>query len=438
MYKYRINFLVLLLALSFASCSLVSPSPEEETKKSVSSQKAFEQEDIYILFALRAEQLHENHAASDMFKTLYEKSQKKEYLYRSLENQLVAKEYTVVVQRVDFHTQGSLDDYTLIRLKVIALVELGKLEEARVLSVSLVKKSQEEDDYILVSDVYIKMQKYDMALKYLESGYNKNYSEKLLDKLSIVMYVNLHRKKDAIAQLETHTRINGCSKMICSRLLAFYSNENNIDGILSTYLRMYAIDKDEEIAKKIIQIYGYKQDNLSLITFLEDSHSNDRVLLQLYSVTKSYKKAKELSDKLYDETGTIGYLGQSAIYEYEAAKKRDKKLLSSVTKKLERVVEEDKNPLYLNYLGYVLIDHNIDVKRGVKYIKEVLKIQPNSAYYLDSLAWGYYKLGKCSKAKLIMNKVVALEGGDDEEVLNHVKAINKCLKTKKRKVKKRK
>ena len=84
-------------------------------------------------------------------------------------------------------------------------------------------------------------------------------------------------------------------------------------------------------------------------------------------------------------------------------------------------------------MGYVLIDHNIDVQEGMKYIEKVLLAQPNSSFYLDSLAWGYYKLGKCKKAKEIMNRVVTLEGGDDPEVKKHVRIIDKCIKNTKTK-----
>jgi len=203
---------------------------------------------------------------------------------------------------------------------------------------------------------------------------------------------------------------------------------------LSVYLRLYSVDKSDEIAKKIIQIYSYKKEYIKLMNFLEDSKSDDKALFELYSFTKNYNKAYLLADNLYAKTGDLNYLGQSAIYEYESANdKNDKKLLKSVVEKLEKVVKTDNNPLYLNYLGYVLIDHNIDVKKGITYIKKVLLIQPNSSFYLDSLAWGYYKLGQCKKAKKIMNRVVTLEGGDDPEVKKHVRIIDKCVKNTKAK-----
>ncbi|MEA1982742.1 MAG: hypothetical protein U9N39_04290 [Campylobacterota bacterium] len=420
MFKY---ILVLFIGVFFISCAL------KEAQTLQSHQKSFEQEDSYILFALRAEQIKDYKAASELFDTLYEKSDKKEYLYRSLENDLVAKRSEALIKKVDLESKEKPYDPKLMRFKVVALFELGRLDEAKSLSVELAKRTQEANDYLLTSDIYIKRQEYDLALRYLDSAYAKENNEKILDKMSIILYVNLDRKKDAIANLETHSRMLGCSTLVCNRLIGFYSNENNIEGLLSTYLRLYELNKNQEIAKKIIQIYSYKRDYVSLTKFLENSKSNDEVLLQLYSSTKNYEKAYPLADKLYIETFDVDYLGQSAIYEYENSKdKSSKKLLESVVKKLEKVVEVDAQAIYLNYLGYILIDHDVDVKKGMSYIDKVLQQEPNSAFYLDSKAWGYYKLGECQKASKLMQRVVKLEGGDDPEVLFHIKAIQKCIK----------
>lgn len=417
---------VLLLALSllFVSCKDISSLKPSE--------KAFDREDSYILFALRAEELKDYVVASELFTVLYEKSLKQEYLYRSLENDLLAKKYIKLIKRVDNHLEDSPHNPVLQRLKVVSLFDLNRLDEATILSISLAKMTKNPNDYILVSDVYSKRQEYDTALKYLESAYTKEYNEKILDRISIILYVNLNRKKDAIAQLETHSRMLGCSERICRRLIGFYSNDNNVDGLLSTYLRLYKSKKNEEVAKKIVQIYSYKKDYLALMDFLEDSSVDDEVLLQLYTASKNYDKAYVLSQKLYERTSQIDYLGRSAIYEYESAKDKNKKeLLQRVVTKLKKVILEDHGPVYLNYLGYILIDHEIDVKIGMNYIDKVLKMQPNSSYYLDSKAWGYYKLGECEKANKIMQRVVKLDGGDDPEVLFHVKKIENCLKNKK-------
>ena len=422
MIKY---FIYIFVALFFTACIPAQPEPNAEPLKL--NKKVFEEEDMYILFALRAEQINDGESASQLFNTLYEKSDKKEYLYRSLQNDLVSKKYERMIHRID--TINNPDDLYLRRLKIVALIGLKKFNEAEMLAVNLVKSTQEVNDYLLVSDVYVQLGQFGMAVKYLESAYVKDYNEQILDKMSIILYVNLQRKKDAIAQLETHTRVHGCSKQICGRLAGFYSNENNIDGLLAVYLRLYELDKDEKIAIKIVQVYAYQKDYVKMMDFLESSGSDDKTLLQLYSNTKNYVKAYPLATSIYDETGDSNFLGQSAIYEYESAtKKDDKKMLLAVVEKLKNVISVNSDPLYLNYLGYILIDHEIDVVQGMKYIDSAMELEPNSAYYLDSQAWGYYKLGECKKAKEIMNRVVELEGSDNEEVIEHIQKIDKCLK----------
>lgn len=417
----KIVFFVL-LSLFFASCSM-------HPKVIRPDEKAFESEDLYIMLALNAELSKHYDIAAQEFETLYEKSSKKEYLYRSLQNYLVSKKNEQVIQKVDEILGDSFADPALVRLKIIALMEMGRLDYAKKLSIALAKKTQSADDYLLASDVYIKNQEFDVALKYLNSAYMQEYNEKILDKMAIILYVNLHRKKDAIAYLETHTRVHGCSQLICKRLIGIYSNENNIEGLLSVYKRLYNLDKDKAVAKKIIQIYAYKRDYVKLIDFLEETQADDDVLLELYVTGKNYAKASILAQKLYDETGDIKYLGQSAIYEYEAhSKKMSQKVLTSVVDKLTKVAKETDEPLYLNYLGYILIDHDLDLKKGMRYIKKVLKTHPDSAFYLDSLAWGYYKLHQCAKAKKIMDRVADMQGGDNAEVLLHVKKINECYK----------
>ncbi|WP_428737211.1 tetratricopeptide repeat protein [Sulfurimonas sp.] len=419
---YR-SFLFIFLSMFFIACST------KQEVVSTSNKKVFEAEDTYIMYALRAEQVQSYKTAAELFAQLYDKSQKKEYFYRSLQDSYLAKDFEQVISTVDRYTQEPLQDRKLARLKIASLAESGKTEEAKTLSIALAKETKEPEDYVLTADIYIKKHQYDEALQYLESVYAKNHNEKILDKISIILYVNLSRKKDAIAELETYTRVHGCTKVICERLIGIYSNENDIDGLLSVYKRKYAQAKESEIAKKIIQIYGYRRDYVHLMNFLEESNEDDELLLQLYLSAKDFKKASVLADTFYKQEGVIDYLGQSAIYEYEAHKEKlDKKILNDVVTKLEKVVAENSDTLYKNYLGYILIDHNLNVKKGMKYIKEVLKVKPDSGYYLDSLAWGYYKLGQCKTAKKLMLKVKTLEGGDDPEVQSHIDQINKCLK----------
>ena len=415
--------LFLITILFFSGCSAIS---EPSVKKG--HEKSFEYEDVYIMTGLYLEELQDYNSSSKMFETLFLETNKKEYLYRSLKNDLVAQKFERVVQRVDLE-KNIEDDYELLKIKVVALIKLDRALEAKKLAIRLGEISKNIDDYLLAADVYTKLQEYENAVAYLENIYVTNPHEKIIDRITTIMYVDLDRKKDAITQLEAHSRIYSCSEFICNKLIGFYSNENDLDALLSTYLRVYKLNENVEIAKKIIQIYGYKRDYKSMREFLQENKIDKELLLQLYIQEKDYKKATSIAKELYEETKNIMFLAQSAIFEYESSEdKNNKKMLDSVVSKLKEVVKTDKDAMSLNYLGYLLIDHDIDIKQGMKYIEEVLKIDPNSAYYLDSLAWGYYKLKNCKEALKIMKRVQKLEGGDNEEVLKHIEMIEKCNK----------
>ncbi|WP_310442392.1 CDC27 family protein [Sulfurimonas sp.] len=420
------SFFVLFFML-FSGCVATQPSAKKGHEKS------FEYEDMYILSALHLEEIGDYNNSSNLFNTLYEASNKKEYLYRSLRNDLAANENGRAIKRVDEISKNSIDDFELTRIKTIALVKQNKLDEAKKLATRLVEASKSVNDYLLVSEIYVKLKEYESALKYLEGAYIKENNEKILESIAVILYVNLDRKKDAIAQLETHSRIHGCSVFICSKLIGFYSNDNNIDGLLSTYLRLYKIEFSRDIAAKIVQIYSYKKDFLKMTEFLEESRSDNELLLQLYIQARNYKKAATIANELYEESGDVTLLGQSAIFEYESSEdKSDKVMQKSVIAKLKETIEVKKEGMYLNYLGYLLIDHSIDIKKGIDYIKEALKIEPNSIYYLDSLAWGYYKLGDCKEAAKIMKKVENMDGSSNEEVVKHIETIKKCNESKKK------
>ena len=422
----------------FAACSTVAPV-QSIAKKSVvrGDEKAFAQEDNYIILALSAQEMGDHKSAAKFFNYLYKKSMKKEYLYGYLQEEFLNRHYVDVIEKVDATLDAKSIDTKLLRYKVMALIELNRLQEARKLAKVLADTTQETRDYLLVSDTYTKAKEYNLAVTYLDTIYKKAYNEDILERMATILYVDLHKKKEAIAKLEAHEKVHGCREKVCKKLLAFYAQERNVDALLAVYKRLYSHEKSEHLASKIIEIYLYKKEYVQLIDFLEKNHIHKKLLLQLYVMGKDYKAASRVALQLYRENGNISYLGESAIYRYESAKNGvSDKLLKDVIANLRDVVKIDKEPLYLNYLGYILIDHNVNVKEGMRYIRQVLKIEPNSAYYLDSLAWGYYKLGKCYKAQKIMKRVAKLEGGDAPEVKEHINIINRCV-TKHKKVKKR-
>lgn len=418
--SFMIFFIFLSFSIVIGGCSQKQPIINKESNRLL-----FAQEDFYILSALRAEELHNFETASTLFQRLFEKTQRKEYLYRFLKNEFKLQHYQKILKKIETIEQK---DVFLEHMRIIVLVNLQKLQKAEDISFALALKTKEIEDILLYSEILVKRKKYNEAKNYLESVYVKNYNEKILEKLTFISYTYLQEKKEAIQKLQKHLKVYGCSKILCLRLSAFYFQMNDIESLLKIYLQLYAQEKNEAIAKKIEEIYLIQKDFIHLSMFLENSHSDDKTLFLLYVNANNYIKASQLAKKLYEASGDVVYLAQSAIYEYEGSKEKNtKQFLKHIVQTLEDVIVQDPQPLYLNYLGYLLIDHELDVKRGIKYVKDALQKDPESLYFLDSLAWGYFKQGKCIQADRLMQKVVQLEYEENKEVKEHLEAIQNCL-----------
>lgn len=393
------------------------------------STKKFNDEDLFILLALQNRSEANFSHSSRIFYELYKNTLNLEYLYNSLDDNLVAKEPNIIIEKIS--TLNNKNDLKLKKFYILALTQKDEYNLAKKETLQLATLTKDEQDYMLLSDICLKLNEKDEALKYLDEAYSLHHNEEIVDKIATLLFES--NPKDAIQKLETHSRIVSCSKIICNKLAFFYAKENNIDMLLSTYLRLYDKEADPGVAMAIVRLYGYKEDIASLQKFLEHSKADDKVLLMIYAQQQDYPKAYDLSTKLYEQSGDIEFLAQSAIFEYEASQnKKDKNLLDRVASKLKRVLKERNDALYLNYLGYLLIDNDMDIKTGISLVKEALKQEKNSPFYLDSLAWGYYKLNNCKEAKKIMDIVIKLEGGNHEEVKEHLKMINECLKKIKR------
>ena len=91
-----VKLLIFIISTIIFTGCLDTPKPQIKP-----NERAFEYEDTYIMFALRAEEVGSYSVASEIFNQLYTKAQKKEYLYRSLNNDLLDRQYKRVVQRVD-------------------------------------------------------------------------------------------------------------------------------------------------------------------------------------------------------------------------------------------------------------------------------------------------------------------------------------------------
>jgi len=86
------------------------------------------------------------------------------------------------------------------------------------------------------------------------------------------------------------------------------------------------------------------------------------------------------------------------------------------------------DPTCLNFVGYVLADHNRNLDEAERLIRRAVETEPDNVAYLDSLAWVLYRKQRYAEALEVMNRCLRLGGEEaDPIILDHAGDINAAL-----------
>lgn len=69
-------------------------------------------------------------------------------------------------------------------------------------------------------------------------------------------------------------------------------------------------------------------------------------------------------------------------------------------------------PPILNFLGYLLADHELDLAQAERLVRRALVQDPDNGAYVDSWGWVLYRLGRLEEARVALERAVELTGGD--------------------------
>ncbi len=210
----------------------------------------------------------------------------------------------------------------------------------------------------------------------------------------------------------------------------FLNLKKDSNKAIYVFKKLYSNTKDKKYIKQLISLYLYEKDYDSLIKLLEQTHYDDSLLYELYISKQESVKAFNLLDGLYEKTKNPKWIGEKAILTYEIANKYnavDKRVIKAMANLFEKAFKLGLNSgMYYNYYGYTLIDYNYKVEKGIESVKKAVAIDSKNLFYLDSLAWGYYKVGKCAEAKKIAADMQKLDKIKEDDILEHIKKIENC------------
>lgn len=396
--------------------------------------KSFELENQYIILALETENQKLYYDARDFYFLLFERTNNYEYFTKYLTMLTQIKDYELVrTQVLKYYLNNIKQEELILRLYTFALFKLDIQKEAVDNGEKLIKLFPNDINYELLGSVYLDQKNSLKAYEFFEKAFEMNKSVNTFFNLTNILYYNLSKKEEAVNKIEQYILLNGHDFNLSIQLLTFYEKEQKIDKIVPFLKEMYNEYKsNNEIMSlnktKILLVKYLAKDSVSTaIDFLEQNKEEDEVLLSLYKITNQPQKIYDLLEVLYLKSNNIDYLAQQAIIQFEMSEDK-KKVLNEVVMKFDRVLYNSDNHIYQNYLAYILIDYDLNVRRGVSLVKKALEKDPKNIAFLDTLAWGEYKLKNCKEAFNQMKKVIDEVGLDDEEIRTHWQKIKECKK----------
>jgi tetratricopeptide (TPR) repeat protein len=433
-YKKSLVLCSLLLLLNGCGIKLLNDENKDISKTTFTEVKTkpYNLENQYIILALESENQKLYGDAISLYFKLFENTNNYEYLVKYLTLSTNIKDFASVKKYASkYLIENIKEEEIILRLYIYSLFKLNEKEESIIYGQKLINNYKNEINYQLLASIYLEDKEYLKAYELFDLSYKLTNSSNTLLTLTNIQFNNLFEKDKAIKKLENHIQMSGYDFNLSIQLLSFYEKENEKDKLIRVLKNMYFYYKNSDNQfllnkTKVLFIKYVARDNINhAITFLEENKEEDENLLNLYKVTNQTQKANDLLDRLYIKTNNLDYLAQQAIFKFEMTSDKES-ILDEVISKFDKVLENSSNPIYENYLAYILIDFNIDIKRGLVLVKKALETEPNNIAYIDTLAWGEYKLKNCKEAYIQMKKVVDEVGIDDEEIKLHWEQIQEC------------
>ena len=386
-------------------------------------------EDELIVRGILYEEYKAYENSYQVYKKLFDETGVEVYLFKEATSSLLGSKHILEsIERLKTWDEKHPNKIEVRRLLIPLYLTSRQIKNAKNEAEFLLEQSTAPIDLDLASNSFLYAGEFKRALELLSKIYETIPRESVLLRMVEIMDEFTGERKKAIQLLETHRRMNIVSHDVYAKLLLLYQKEKDIDGILDTYKALYELDDNEEFLDKIIDAYVYKRDIDGAILFLEKYESKKELLYQLYKIKKDFKKAIILVDKLYEEDKNAKWIAEKGVLIFEKSEdKNDKNMIDDVLSHFEKAIAlGNDDSIYLNYYGYTLIDKEVDINKGMKIIQDALIQQPNNTYYLDSLAWGYYKIHECDQAYKLMKRVVDEEGLVEQEISDHWRAIKQC------------
>ena len=167
---------------------------------------------------------------------------------------------------------------------------------------------------------------------------------------------------------------------------------------------------------------GKADEGIRMVQGLMKNSPDDRDTLiglsQIYARLRRWKDAEDTlvkADKYSSKPEEKEYIQFLQGSMFERQKKYDQ-----AEQSFRQVLQIDpNNSMTLNYLGYMMADHNTHLEEALSLIKKAISLDPQNGAYIDSLGWAYFKLGKYDESEEALRKA-ADKTPNDATIQDHL------------------
>ena len=413
-----------ILALNAIFTAMIFALEDSPKIKQFKAQSSGFNEDKYILEALDAIDSKDDKKALESYKILYQNTKKIEYL----------KEQIFALMRLENHKDAlaTIKEFEAIIpndldiLKAKAYLVRGDLEATIAIWRRILQLEDSVFNNSFIATLYYAKKDFENARAHLIRAYQIEGND---ETLLVLASLDLERKKfgDSLPLIKAHFK-DELNERFALLLLNIASKINKLDEIEPLFAYYFAKKQSKINATNLAKLYYEKKDYGKVIDLAKKFDFDKALLIDIYLAQKDYKNAKIEAQKAYNRTKDNYYLGIMAIVDFEAQDAEGKaKIAPQVIEALKRALKDEPNHIFYNYVGYLMIDYDINVAEGVGFVEQALRAAPENPAYLDSLAWGHFKSNKCEQAKAVMEKIPRDILLKEREMVEHLEAIDKCV-----------
>ncbi|MWV61932.1 ATP-dependent nuclease [Helicobacter saguini] len=404
-------------------------------------------DDLLMLNAADLSLKGEYESAIEIYENLYKKTKEPHFLkqiaiaYAQSNNLESALNYAKKYQDLS----KEKDDVETNLIVAESLIRKGEFEAASKILERVNKAGATLQTRYILANLYLQLNKFDLALIELIAIYDDDniYATPLkMEVLNQIITIYFVQNREADAFKYINDFVANEPSLEIEKFIPLYVKYNRLSDLKTALrTRFEASPNIENLRILVATLLELKESNLAVQILKTSDLGEDStiLLMHVFANMNDFKEAKILADKLYKDTQDVEYLGLSAVYNFELMQDKSKENLSHtidtlkyvITQKTQKLKAENKNlseaeAFYYNFLGYLLIDYDIDAKAGLDYVSKALAVSPHSIEYLDSLAWGFYKIKDCQKAKETIELIPQQQIERTEEILKHYEKINTC------------